>query len=113
MTDKKTYWIRDHDGVSALVEGATDRDWFTQVKGWAEADEPLGHEQVIVHNEHPDIIPGRLPAAVLPEFAGLGWYPGPPPGGPDDSEPVAADPAVVEPAKTTKPAAAAASDKKE
>jgi hypothetical protein len=112
MTDKQKYWIRDADGVSALVEGATARDWFTKVKGWAEADEPLGHEQVHVHNEHPDITPGRLPFAVLPEFAGLGWYPGPPPDGPDDSVP-ADQPPVAEPAKTTKTAAPAAGEKKE
>lgn len=113
MTDPKKYWISDAEGVYALVTGAEARDWFTKVKGWTETGEPLGHEQVHVHNEHPDIIPGRLPFAVLPEMAGLGWYPGPPPGGPEDSAPADQAAPVDEPAKPIKAAAPAAGEKKE
>jgi hypothetical protein len=79
MTTKNSYWIRDVEGVFALVDGADERDQWTKVHGWAEADEPGPTDQVHVVNEHPEIAPGRLPYGAVADWSGLGWKAGPPP----------------------------------
>lgn len=79
MTTKNSYWIRDVEGVYALVDGATDRDQWTKVHGWVEADKPGPTDQVHVVNEHPEVGPGRLPYGAVEDWGGLGWKPGPPP----------------------------------
>jgi hypothetical protein len=116
MTDKQKYWIRDAEGVSALVEGAEQRDMWTKVRGWSEADEPGPNDQVWVANEHPDILPGRLPFAAIELHAGLGWSAGPPP----ELEGTTKDPALVgqvapasDAAKPTKAPAVAGVEQKE
>ena len=103
---KQSYWIRDVEGVYALVEGAEQRDWWTQVRGWSDAEEPGGTDQVHVVNENPEIGPGRLPYGAVEEWGGLGWRPGPPPGGNENAP-------GAEPAKPTKAPAAAGGEQKE
>lgn len=76
---KQSYWIRDVDGAYALVEGTEQRDVWTKVRGWVDADEPGPTDQVHVVNEHPEIGPGQLPYGAIEDWAGLGWKPGPPP----------------------------------
>jgi hypothetical protein len=75
MTGKQKYWISDSEGVFAQVEGADERDQWTRVRGWSEADEPGPTDQVWVANEHPDIAPGRLPYGAVEHWAGLGLRP--------------------------------------
>jgi hypothetical protein len=122
MTDKQKYWIADAAGNHAVVAGATARDEWTKVHGWAESAEPGPQDQVWVTNGD-GLRGGRLPYAALQDshWAGLGFVPDAPP------EPVnlTKDPAltdqpakaapVAEPEKpTTKTAAPATSgDKKE
>lgn len=125
MATKNSYWIRDVDGVHALVDGAAERDQWTKVHGWAETGEPGPTDQVHVVNEHPEVGPGRLPYGAVEDWSGLGWKPGPPPEPVDASrnpalvDQAAATRASDEPeqkttATTTKPAANATSgDKKE
>lgn len=104
MTDKQKYWVRDVGGVYAQVEGADQRDEWTRVRGWTEA-EPGPTDQVHVVNSNPGITPGRLPYAAVEHWAGLGWEFGPP-------EPVAAEAVVdVEPVKTSKSAPAGVEQK--
>ena len=105
MTDKQKYWIRDVEGVHALVASAAERDWWVKVHGWSDADEPGATDQVRVVNENPEIGPGQLPYGAVEDWGGLGWKPRPPPGG--ESAPAA------EPAKPTKAPAAAGGEQKE
>lgn len=114
MTDKQKYWIRDSEGVYAQVDGSEQRDLWTKVRGWSEADEPSQTDQVHVTNEHPEIGPGRLPYGALEGWSGYGWAAGPPP------EPVSLFSAakttsapVDDAAKPIKAAAPAAGEKKE
>lgn len=118
---KNTYWITDSDGTYAVVDGADERDLWTKVRGWAEADEPGPTDQVCVSHEGAGR--GRIPYAALQgEWSGLGWTAAAPP------EPVnlaipperraqvkpAAEPAAAEPAKSSaKPTPATSGDKKE
>lgn len=114
MTSKTSYWIRDVEGNYAQVEGAADRDTFTKVRGWSEADEPGPTDQVHVVNENPQIGPGRLPYGALAGWAGQGWRPGPPPAPVDLTRPAPAEQATSTPATGPAPAKTATSgDKKE
>lgn len=99
MTDKSKYWIRDVEGVYALVAGSAERDQWVKVHGWAEAEEPGPTDQVHVTNENPEIGPGRLPYAAVADWAGLGWTFGPP-SFPAPETP-APGPAAKSPAKTS------------
>lgn len=103
--NKQSYWIRDVEGVHALVEGADQRDQWVKVHGWSDADEPSATDQVHVINENPEIGPGRLPYGAVEGWGGLGWKPGPPPG-------VESAPAV-EPVKPQTTAAAGGASSKE
>lgn len=82
---KQSYWIVDpNGGAKALVEGAEERNRWTQVHGWGEAEEPTSGDMVWVHNPATD---GRtiLPHDALSEdgyWRGIGWAPSAP------SEPV-------------------------
>jgi hypothetical protein len=107
---KQSYWIRDVEGVYALVDGTEARDWWTKVRGWEPADEPGPTDQVHVVNEHPEILPARLPYGAVPDMAGLGWSAGPPPD-PNGEAPVAAEQPAEQPVKPTKAAASAAEQK--
>lgn len=98
----KQYWIRDVQGVHALVGSAADRDWWTKVRGWSDADVPGSTDQVHVVNENPEIGPGQLPYGAVEDWSGLGWKPGPPGG---ESAPAA------EPAKPNQAPAATSGDK--
>lgn len=111
MTDKQKHWIKDVEGVFALVENEA-RDWWTRVKGWVEAGEPGPTDQVHVINEHPEVGPARLPYGVVPDMAGLGWSAGPP-ADPNGEAPAPADQSAAEPAKPTKSPAAAGGEQKE
>lgn len=77
---KQSYWIRDVRDTYALVDSAAERDQWTKVHGWSDADEPGPTDQVHVVNEHPEIGPGLLPYGAVEDWGGLGWKPGPPPG---------------------------------
>lgn len=109
---KNSYWIRDLDGVHALVEGAEARDEWTKVHGWSEATEPGPTDQVHVVNENAEIQPGRLPYSALGSgLDGYGWRPGPPSAPYDATKDpaltdVAAAPSAPEPVKPTKAQAA-------
>jgi hypothetical protein len=104
VSNKQTYWIADpNTGAKALVEGAEERNRWTQVQGWAEADEPVSGDLVWVHNAHTD---GRttLPFDAIGEgsyWKGVGFTPGAP------SEPVdlTKDPALRDQPKPARPAA--------
>jgi hypothetical protein len=78
MTDKNTYWIADVDGNKALVQGSAERDRWTQINGWTEADEPQGLQFVWLRNEQTG---GRakFAAQAVPLWEGLGWKPSAPP----------------------------------
>lgn len=116
---KNNYWIIDHEGVYALVEGAEQRDEWTKVRGWTTAAEPGPTDQVHVVNDNPEIAQGHpLPYAALPGWAPLGFRPGPPPAPVDTTkDPALVDQALVapaaEPVKPKTQAAAGATDKKE
>jgi hypothetical protein len=120
MTDKNTYWIADVDGNKALVQGSAERDRWTQINGWTEADEPQGLQFVWLENSQTG---GRakFAAQAVPLWEGLGWKPSAPPEpvnlaiGPEhpsraaqapDAEPVA-------PSKTPSRIRAASGDEKE
>jgi hypothetical protein len=112
---KQTYWIRDTEGVYAQVEGVDQRDVWTKVRGWTEADEPGPTDLVHVANENPEIAQGHpVPAAALEGWAGYGFYPAAPPEPVDLSQPRPAEPVkpVAEPAKPTKSAAGGESKEK-
>ncbi|HEX2551631.1 MAG TPA: hypothetical protein VHK64_08560 [Nocardioidaceae bacterium] len=112
MTDKQKYWIRDVEGVYAQVEGADQRDQWTKVRGWSEADEPGPTDLVHVANENPEIAQGHpVPFGALEGWAGYGFYPAPPPGADDMQTPAPA--AQAEPVKPTKAPAAAGGEQKE
>jgi hypothetical protein len=100
---KQSYWIRDVRGEHALVGSAAERDQWVKVHGWSEADEPGLTDQVHVVNENPEIGPGLLPYGAVEGWGGLGWKPGPPPGG--ESEPAA------EPVKSHQTPTATSGDK--
>lgn len=113
MTDKQKYWIHDHEGVYALVEGTEARNWWTLVKGWVEADEPGATELVHVLNENPEIAQGHpVPFGALGGWAGYGFYPAAPPD-PEGTAPTPAPAAEAGPAKPTKAPAAAVAEQKE
>jgi hypothetical protein len=95
--------------VYARVEGAAERDLWTKVRGWAEADEPGPTDQVHVVNEHPEIGPGQLPYGAVPDWGGLGWKPGPPP----ESSAVPGEPAAAAPKRSPVPKPAGGGDSKE
>lgn len=78
---KNTYWISDPDGIRALVEGADERDRWTKVHGWAEAEEPDRLDFVWLRHEDPALGAFRMTweAAQLDAWAGRGWKPGAPP----------------------------------
>jgi hypothetical protein len=79
---KNSYWIVDpNGGAKALVEGAEERNRWTQVQGWDEADEPVPGDMVWAFNEaaggHT-----KLPHDTLGEggyWHGVGWRPSAPP----------------------------------
>lgn len=81
MSSKNTYWIADTDGTKAVVEGADERDQWTRVHGWTEANEPTGHEFVWVRNDDPEIGAARMnwQAATDPAWEARGFRPGAPP----------------------------------
>lgn len=98
MTERKTYWIQDVDGVKACVDGADTRDLWTRVHGWTETDEPTGQQFQWVRNANHG---GRgvLNHAAVLLHEGLGWFPSdppPPPGYPETpvEEDILAVPAV-------------------
>ncbi len=93
------HWIRDAEGVCALVDSAAMRDFWTKVNGWTEIDRPEATDQVHVVNEHPEIGPGRLPWGAVELWAGLGWSASPPPG----AEPIADVKPVKAPAVAGEP----------
>jgi len=89
MADK-TFWIADALGAHAVVAGEDERDQWVRGRGWADAAEPSGFDQVHIVNGD---MHGCVPFAALAEgWADLGWSPGPPP------EPVniLKDPALVD-----------------
>lgn len=104
---KQSYWIRDIEGVKALVEGAETRDTWVKVHGWQLTEEPTSTDLVwLQHNETGG--KARFAAEAAPQWAGLGWHPSAPP------EPVdlTKDPQLVDqPAADLAPAAAAAAGK--
>jgi len=103
MSDKKTFWIADTEGVKAKVEGTEARDQWTRVHGWSETTEPTGLEfQWVRHEVHGGKGVLNHEAAVLHE--GLGWAPS----GPDGY-----DEPADEPAPKSSPKSGAAGDKKE
>jgi hypothetical protein len=74
---KNTYWISDPDGTKALVEGAEERNFWVQVHGWSEADEPQGQEFVWLENdEHGGR--AKFNAQAVPLWEPRGWHPSPP-----------------------------------
>lgn len=114
MTKQQQYWIRDVDGTYARVEGADQRDQWTKVHGWSEADEPGRTDQVHVINENPDIAQGHpLPYGALEGWAGLGFTAGPPPQPSGATKPGPPTEQPAEPAKPTKAAATTAAETKE
>jgi hypothetical protein len=109
MSDKKTCWIADTEGVKAKVEGADALAEWTRVRGWTETTEPVGLEFQWVRNDaHGGKGVMAHDAAVLHE--GLGWFPSGPPGY-DEPTPAAAAPAKASPSKSA--AAATSGDTKE
>jgi hypothetical protein len=98
----QSYWIRDVRGIYALVDSAAERDQWTKVHAWVDADEPGSTDQVCVVNENPEIGPGQLPYGAVEDWGGLGWKPGPPPG---DSG------LVAEPPKSSAKVSATSGDK--
>jgi hypothetical protein len=106
MSDKKTYWIADAEGVKAKVEGVEARDYWVMVRGWADATEPVGQEfQWVRHAGHGGKGVMNHEAALLHE--GLGWFPS----GPDGYDEPADEPAPKSPPKSA--ATATSGDKKE
>jgi hypothetical protein len=107
MTDKKTYWIADVEGVKAKVEGTDALAEWTRVRGWSETTEPVGQEFQWIY--HPDTGGKGVmnhEAVLLHEAAG--WRPCGPDGyeePPDEPTPHTKSP------KSTAPAASG--DKKE
>ncbi len=79
---KNKYWIvNPNGGAKALVEGAEERDRWTRVHGWDEADEPVSGDMVHVTNADTG---GQttLPWDTLAEGAywhGVGFAPSAPP----------------------------------
>jgi hypothetical protein len=105
MSDKKTYWIADAEGVKARITGADDLAQWTRVHGWTETTEPTGMEFQWVRNEtHGGKGVMNHAAALLHE--GLGWFPS----GPDGYDEPAAE---APPAKSSAPKSATSGDKKE
>lgn len=92
MTTKNTYWIKNPNGYYAQVEGADERDRWTKVQGWAEADEPPPTAQVYI--QHPDLAEyGLIPFEALGgQWEALGWTAGPPP----EPRDITKDPALVD-----------------
>ena len=73
-----SYWIADHEGVKALVEGEDARDWWTKVHGWTVTGDPTAKARVwLQHAQHG----GRqiFPALSVPGWAVRGWLPSDPP----------------------------------
>ena len=101
MTDK--YWIADGDGFKAWVATAADRDYWVRARGWTEATEPTGVEQVWVRLEGSDSY-GRLPAQALPLHEGKGLLASGPPG---------YEPAPAPEPKSSSSKSATSGDKKE
>ncbi|WP_045746387.1 hypothetical protein [Actinoplanes rectilineatus] len=92
------YWIRSITGVYALVATEAERDLWTEVRGWAVADEPPPAAQIcIVHAETQQT--GCIPYEALDgAWSGLGWAAGPPPEPLDPAnDPVLVDPPLTEP----------------
>jgi hypothetical protein len=125
---KQSYWIADpNGGAKALVEGADERNRWTQVHGWAEADEPGPGDQVWVHNSKTDGRTVMAADAIGTEDGGSYWRGvGFRPSAPAEPVDLTKDPALrdqpkpVPPSKsaaatadstTTKPAAADTSSK--
>jgi hypothetical protein len=104
MTTENSYWIRDTEGVYALVDGVDIRDEWTKVRGWELAPVPSATDQVHVVNDNPEIGPGRLPYGALEGWAGRGFRAGPPAELSGLTHDPAPAPAVAEPVIT--PAAA-------
>lgn len=77
---KTQYWIADLMGAHALVEGAEERDYWTQVQGWREVEEPTS-DVTQVHVAHQGTGGrGMIPfAATKGEWAGAGWKVSAPP----------------------------------
>ena len=96
MTTKNEYWIADHDGVKAVVQGVDARDYWTRVQGWTETTEPAGQERQWVRNEdHGGKGVVNHEAAVL--HRGLGWVPS----GPEGYDEPADEPAPKSSAKAS------------
>lgn len=99
MTDKKTYWLVDTTGKTALVEGAAERDRWVPL-GWSETDvEPDGDSLVWASCEGVEE-PALFPAGVLAEvWSAKGWTPSAPP---EPVNPMTGErPARPEPVSTT------------
>lgn len=79
MTDKQKYWITSPAGVFAQVEGTEQRDMWTKVRGWSDAEEPAGNDRLyLVHTAAG--FGGPIPFEALADgWADMGWSPGPPP----------------------------------
>jgi hypothetical protein len=108
MTEHKTYWIADVDGVKAKVASAAARDEWVAVHGWSETTEPVGLEFQWVRNaDHGGKGVMNHEAALLHE--GLGWFPSGPDGYDEPEEPAEPEP----PAPTKSAAKATSGDKKE
>lgn len=104
MTTKNTYWIKNPNGYYAQVEGADERDRWTKVQGWTEADEPPPTAQVYI--QHPDLAEyGLIPFEALGgQWEALGWTAGPPP----EPRDITKDPALVDQPAAARVAAPAA-----
>ena len=90
---KQSYWISDpNSGAKALVEGAEDRNRWTQVQGWTETTEPVAGDRVWLYNASID---GRTVLgfeASQGHWKGIGWVPGAPPEPVDTTK----DPALMD-----------------
>lgn len=79
---KNHYWISNpNGGAKAIVEGVEERNRWTQIHGWDEADEPVSGDLVWAYNEAAE---GHttLPHDSLAEggyWSGVGWAPSAPP----------------------------------
>jgi hypothetical protein len=116
MTDKQKYWIRDVEGVFALVEGVEQRDWWTRSTA-GPRPASRGRPTRCTCSTSTRTIP---PAACrMPYRAGRHGrarleHAGPPPGRPRGPRaPVAQIPAAAEPVKPTKTPAPAGGEQKE
>jgi hypothetical protein len=116
MTKQQTYWVRQPDGATALVEGAAERDQWVKVGGYAETTEPAPTD--LVHVVHEQGMRGVLAyGAIKDGWDGLGWsVASPPPVADLTKDPQLVDPApvaVVAGPEKPKTQAASAADKKE